>query len=159
MASRVLSGERRPRGHLLPQSLAVHAGLDHLRLSTLRVQRIAVHPQLRRRGIGQRLLEAVAAWATDRQFDLLGCAYGVDLPLLAFWQVAGFVPVRMGVRVDPASAAHSLFMLRGLSRAGRDLAWLGQRDFNAALPWSLACQSEGSGQPTGGGSAQGSRLR
>jgi tRNA(Met) cytidine acetyltransferase len=139
MALRVLSGERRPRGHLLPQSLAVHAGLDPaLRLSTLRVQRIAVHPQLRRRGIGQRLLEALAGWATDRQFDLLGCAYGVDLPLLAFWQVAGFVPVRLGVRVDPASAAHSLFMLRGLSQAGRDLALLGQRDFHAALPWSLA---------------------
>ena len=139
MVTRVLSGERRPRGHLLPQSLAVHAGLDPaLRLSTLRVQRIAVHPQLQRRGIGQRLLEAVATWATDRQFDLLGCAYGVDLHLLAFWQVAGFVPVRLGIRVDPASAAHSLFMLRGLNQAGRDLALLGRRDFQAALPWSLA---------------------
>ena len=139
MAAQVLSGERRPRGHLLPQSLAVHAGLDAvLQQSTLRIQRIAVHPRLQRRGVGQRLLEAVAGWAAAQRFDLLGCAYGVDPALLAFWRSSGFVAVRLGVRVDPASASHSLFMLRGLSPAGRDLATTGQREFLAALPWSLA---------------------
>lgn len=139
MAGRVLSGERRPRGHLLPQSLAVHAGLDQaLKLTVLRVQRIAVHPQAQRTGIGRSLLQAVAAWATDRRFDLLGCAYGVDLSLLAFWQSAGFVAARLGVRVDPASAAHSLFMLQGLSKTGRELTLHGHQDFQADLPWSLA---------------------
>lgn len=139
MAARVLSGQRRPRGHLLPQSLAVHAGLDQaLQLRVSRVQRIAVHPQAQRNGIGRRLLQAVAAWAAEGRFDLLGCAYGVDLPLLAFWHSTGMVAVRMGVRVDPASAAHSLFMLRGLSAAGRELVSRGQRDFQTNLPWSLA---------------------
>jgi len=139
MAERVLSGERRPRGHLLPQSLAVHAGLDTvLQLSTLRIQRIAVHPRLRRRGIGQQLVQALARRAAARGCDLLGTVYGLDRSLLAFWQAVGFVPVRLGVRVDQASAAHSLFMLRGLSAAGRGLVSTGQREFLAALPWSLA---------------------
>jgi tRNA(Met) cytidine acetyltransferase len=139
MAARVLSGERRPRGHLLPQSLAVHAGLDAaLTLATLRIQRIAVHPQLQRRGVGRGMLESVSAWAAAQNFDLLGCAYGADLSLLAFWHAAGFTAVRLGVRVDRASAAHSLFMLRGLSLAGRDLTSSGQRRFQADLPWSLA---------------------
>ena len=61
MAGQVLAARRRPRGHLLPQSLAVHAGLDDcLRQRVLRVQRIAVHPQRRREGVATRLLDAGA---------------------------------------------------------------------------------------------------
>jgi len=139
MSARVLSGERRPRGHLLPQSLAVHAGLDAaLRLSTLRVQRVAVHPGLRRSGVGRRLIETVAGWAAKHGFDLLGTAYGVDSPLLGFWTAVGFLPVRLGVRTDPSSAAHSLFMLRGLGAAGNDLVSTGLYRFRRDLPWSLA---------------------
>ena len=84
------------------------------------------------------MLETVSGWAATQNFDLLGCAYGVDLSLLAFWHAAGFTAVRLGVRVDRASAAHSLFMLRGLSVAGRELTSSGQRGFQADLPWSLA---------------------
>lgn len=138
MAAQILSGSRRPRGHLLPQSLAVHAGLsDCLTQRVLRVQRIAVHPRLHRQGIGTRLLEAMAVWGGRQGFDMLGCAYGAERALLMFWQVAGFVAVRLGVRVDPASAAHSLFMLRGLSVRGRELATHGAQRFLAQLPWSL----------------------
>jgi tRNA(Met) cytidine acetyltransferase len=139
MAGRVLSGQRRPRGHLLPQSLAVHAGLEAcLQQRVARVQRIAVHPRLQRRGIASRLLQGLAAWAAGQGFDLLGCAFGAEPSLLAFWRANGFVPVRLGVRVDPASAAHSLFMLRGLSARGGSLAAGGARRFLADLPWSLA---------------------
>jgi tRNA(Met) cytidine acetyltransferase len=139
MAAQILSGRRRPHGHLLPQSLAVHAGLDRiLRLRTLRIQRIAVHPELQRQGIGRRLLERAAEWAARRRYDLLGTAYGIERSLLSFWQAAGYVAVRLGVRVDPASAAHSLFMLRGLCAAGNELAASARHDFQAGLPWALA---------------------
>jgi tRNA(Met) cytidine acetyltransferase len=139
MAEQILAGRRRPRGHLLPQSLAVHAGLDPvLRLRTLRIQRIAVHPEMQRCGIGRRLVERAGEWAAEQRFDLLGSAYGVDLSLLSFWHALGFSPVRLGVRVDPASAAHSLFMLRGLSPLGSDLEASGSSDFQADLPWVLA---------------------
>lgn len=139
MAGLVLSGARRPRGHLLPQSLAVHAGLDQaLILRLLRIQRIAVHPGLQRSGLGRSLIETAADWASGQGFDALGCAYGVDPALLAFWQALGFRVARAGVRVDPASAAHSLFMLRGLGPAGSELAAEACRRFQAQLPWSLA---------------------
>ncbi len=138
MAARVLAGERRPRGHMLAQSLAVHAGLDGmLRARSLRVQRIAVHPRMQRQGIGRRLIEQTAGWAVQQGFDLLGCAYGVDPPLLRFWRATGFTAVRMGVRVDPASAAHSLFMLRGLNARGEGLLASGRSDFLRGLPWAL----------------------
>ena len=139
MAGQVLSGRRRPRGHLLPQSLAVHAGLDEvLGQRVLRVQRIAVHPQVRRQGLGRGLLEACAAWAGEHQFDLLGCAFAADALLLGFWRALHFAAARLGTRVDPASAAHSLFMLRGLSARGSKLADRARQQFLAGLPWSLA---------------------
>jgi len=139
MARQVVAAGRRPRGHLLPQSLAVHAGLDAcLQRRVLRVQRIAVHPQMRRRGIGRRLLAALADWGRARDADMLGCAFAADPTLLGFWRATGFVPVRLGVRLDPASAAHSLFMLYGLNPAGQALARHGTCRFLADLPWSLA---------------------
>ena len=138
MAGQVLAAQRRPRGHLLAQSLAVHAGLDDcLTQRVLRVQRIAVHPQRRRGGIGSRLLDAAGAWAADNAVDLLGCAFGVELPLLAFWQDAGMRAVRLGLRVDPASATHSLFMLRALSVRGEALVAVAVRRFLGDMPWAL----------------------
>ena len=138
MAAKVLDGGRRPRGHLLAQSLAVHAGLDAcLGQRVLRIQRIAVHPALRRRGIGGLLLDAVAQWGSANSADLLGCTFGIERSLLDFWQAAGFAAVRLGVRIDPASAAHSLFMLRGLGERGSTLTREAGQRFLAALPWTL----------------------
>ncbi len=138
IARQVLRGARRPRGHLLPQSLAVHAGLEScLQQRVIRVQRIAVHPQRQRHGVASRLLQRLCDWGAEHGVDLLGCAFGAELSLLEFWRANGFVPVRLGVRVDPASAAHSLFMLHGLSMQGRALAEDGLRRFIADLPWSL----------------------
>jgi tRNA(Met) cytidine acetyltransferase len=138
MVAKVLNGGRRPRGHLLAQSLAVHAGLDAcLGQRVLRIQRIAVHPALRRRGIGGLLVNAVAQWGSANSADLLGCTFGIERSLLDFWQAAGFAAVRLGVRIDPASAAHSVFMLRGLGERGRALTREAGQRFLAALPWTL----------------------
>jgi len=138
MAGEIMNGWRRPRGHLLPQSLAVHADLEEaLRRRVLRVQRIAVHPSLRRRGLGRRMLAQCTSWAAGQDVDVLGCAFGADPELLGFWRALDFVPVRLGTRIDPASAAHSLFMLRGLSKPGSALASVAHERFVAGLPWSL----------------------
>jgi tRNA(Met) cytidine acetyltransferase len=139
MSEAILLGRRRPHGHLLAQSLAVHAGLDDaLARRVLRVMRVAVHPQAQRQGIGSRLVNAAAQWAESEGLDAVGCAYGVDEPLLRFWSALGLQPMRLGVRVDPASAAHTLFMVRGLSAAGRRLVDRGSRQFRRDLPWALA---------------------
>ncbi len=138
MRDAVVHGRRRPRGHLLVQSLAVHAGLDEVLAQRVwRIQRIAVHAACRRAGLGRRLIDGLAAEARAQGDDLLGCAFGIDRPLLAFWRALGFRPQRVGLRVDPASAARSLFMLRGLSPAGLAVAEQGWRRFVAQLPWAL----------------------
>jgi len=138
MSAAILQGRRRPRGHLLPQSLAVHAGLDEaLTQRVLRVMRVAVHPEAQRQGVGSRLILAASRWAGSNALDAVGCAYGIDRPLLAFWTALGFQPLRLGLRVDPASAAHTLFMGKGLSRDGQGLVAFGARAFRRDLPWAL----------------------
>jgi tRNA(Met) cytidine acetyltransferase len=139
MARRIVDAERRPRGHLLAQSLAVHAGLDDcLTLPMLRVQRIAVHPNCRRQRIGSRLVDAASDWCGRNRVDLIGTAFGVEPGVLTFWRGAGFVPVRLGLKIDAASAARSLLMLRGISADGERLAAAGGRRFQVDLPWALA---------------------
>jgi tRNA(Met) cytidine acetyltransferase len=138
LAAAVLAGERRPRGHLLPQSLAVHGGLaEMLTRATARVQRIAVHPAARRRCIGRALLDAVADRAARSGLDLVGCAFAAEPGLLDFWLGCGFLPVRVGLRCDPAAGAPSLFLLRGLDGVSAALASEAARRFRHGLPWSL----------------------
>ena len=138
MAKQIMSGARRPRGHLLPQSLAFHAGFaECLTLRSLRIQRIAVHPARSGEGIGSRLLAGARTWAYRNAIDLLGCAFGAERRLITFWRRNGLQPVRLGVRVDAASASHSLFMLQGISNDGVELAGLAHARFLDDLPWSL----------------------
>ncbi|MGE5152952.1 MAG: GNAT family N-acetyltransferase, partial [Bdellovibrio bacteriovorus] len=69
----IFRGDRRPRGHLLPQTLSAHWGLPEApALRYLRVVRIAVHPALTRQGLGTRLLRGLALDGHRGPFDLAG---------------------------------------------------------------------------------------
>jgi tRNA(Met) cytidine acetyltransferase len=110
LAFAVWAGHRRLRGHLVAQSLASHAGLkDAPRLGYRRVQRIAVHPRARRRGVGRALLEAVEASAREQGHDVVATSFGMTPDLVAFWSACGFDAARVGLRrrrPPSASAAH-----------------------------------------------------
>ncbi|RXR92049.1 GNAT family N-acetyltransferase, partial [Staphylococcus saprophyticus] len=96
LAERVARGERRPRGHLMAQSLAAHAGSREALTGRLRrVQRIAVHPAARRRGLGRELLAREREAAGDAGIALLGASFGAEPGLLAFWRAQGFRTVRL----------------------------------------------------------------
>ncbi len=139
LAERICAGERRPRGHMLVQSLAAHAGLCNApRLRMLRVMRIAVADGWRGRGIGKQLLARAIARAREQSYDLFGTTFGVDAPLLRFWRRAGLVVLRLGHRRDAASGAHSVQMSLGLSSAGEQLVGIGSVRFQQQFPWRLA---------------------
>lgn len=119
MAQAIAAGKRRPRGHLIPQSLAAHLGLaDAARLRCARVMRIAVHPAVQRRGLGKQLLRQICRQAEADGFDLLGASFGASEDLLAFWHNEKSLPVRLGFSRDHASGAHSVMLLRALSERG-----------------------------------------
>ena len=130
LAQAIAGGKRRPRGHLIPQSLAAHLGLVHgARLRCARVMRIAVHPAAQRRGLGSLLLQRIRAQAAAEGFDLLGASFGASEDLLAFWAGEGLLPVRLGFSRDHASGSHSVMVLRALSEEGRAVCAEARRRF------------------------------
>lgn len=139
LARAVWLGQRRPRGHLIPQSLASHAGFEAAaRLHGARVLRIAVHPAAQGRGLGTRLLAALVEDAGREGMDFIGASFGASRDVVDFWQRSGLTPVRLGTRRDAASGTHSVIVLRPLSEAGSALRQAVRGRFISHLPYQLA---------------------
>ena len=120
LAEAVFAGERRLRGHLLPQTLAAHAGEPAWpRLAGRRIQRIAVHPAARRRGLGRRLVEAIVEEARGEGLDFVGVSFGAQDDLVDFWQACNLVGLHLGQHRDPASGQEALVTATGTSAAAR----------------------------------------
>ncbi len=120
LATQVMRGERRLKGHLLPQSLANHGGdAEAATLRILRVVRIAVHDHIRRQGIGHGLHEQAVQEAKRHGLDGVGTSYGASAELLPFWQAAEFATVRLGISREASSGEYAMQMLKGLTEPGR----------------------------------------
>jgi tRNA(Met) cytidine acetyltransferase len=135
MAREIWAGRRRPKGHLLAQSLAAHVGiLSAPELKALRIQRIAIHPAARRRGLGSLLLKRIRDEARLAGYDYLGTSFGASETLFDFWHGNGFRPVRLGLRAGTRSGDRSLLMLAPLSDAGERLSAQAGERFAHQLP-------------------------
>ncbi|MDR9436203.1 MAG: GNAT family N-acetyltransferase [Thiohalophilus sp.] len=122
-AEAIYRGRRRPRGHLLAQSLAFHAGVpDAARYQYGRILRIGVHPLLQRRGLGSVLLDnLIQALEREASLDAIGASFSAGAELLAFWQRAGLQPVRIGLTREHTSGQPSLLVLKPLNKAGQSV--------------------------------------
>jgi tRNA(Met) cytidine acetyltransferase len=151
-AHAIWGGYRRPRGHLLAQSLAAHLGLESAAcLRGARIMRIAVHPGTQRRGLGGRLVQAIRRHTSDAGLDYLGVSFGATRALVRFWSRNRLLPIRIGLRRGASSGAQSVIMLHPLSavgermfhdarlRFGRQLASLLAGPLNT-LDAGLACE-------------------
>ncbi|MGR5063207.1 tRNA(Met) cytidine acetyltransferase TmcA [Photobacterium sp. DNB22_13_2] len=115
LAEQIQLGTRRPRGHLLAQSLAAHLGISEAAMQRSgRILRIAVHPEFQQQGIGQQLLSSVRVWSEGR-YDFLGTSFGYVSELLHFWQQAEYQPVRLGLQKDASSGYPSLLCVQPIS--------------------------------------------
>ena len=133
------AGRRRPRGHLLPQSLLAHAGFVTAgERSYARVMRIAIHPALHRLGLGSWLLDKLVSHYRVLGVDYLGSAFSASPDLLPFWLKAGLKVLRLGLQRDAASGSHAALLLMPLqSEYHAELAQWRQR-FMSQLPALLA---------------------
>ncbi|ERS91864.1 tRNA(Met) cytidine acetyltransferase TmcA [Halomonas sp. PBN3] len=139
LAERVARGERRPRGHLMAQSLAAHAGVRAALTGRLRrVVRIAVAPERRRKGLGQALIEAELQRVREEGRDLLGASFGAEPGLIAFWRRLGFRTVRLGLTRETATGEHALMVARATGEGGERLLTTLTERFQRALPGLLA---------------------
>ena len=135
----VWEGRTRPHGHLIPESLAAHVGLEYAPIQQCaRIMRIAVHPAVQGRGLGTQLTEAIVKQARDERLDYVGSSFGATDELLAFWARARFVPVRLSVKRGATSGAHSAILLRALSDPGGILVAEARERFIALLPHQLS---------------------
>ena len=113
-------GHRRPQGHLLPQTLIAHVGIKAAAsLRYRRIIRIAVHPQLQRRGIGRALMDKIGSDATAEQIDLLGTSYGATAGLLRFWNQNRLTPLFIGSHRNASSGTYALTQMRVISKRGQ----------------------------------------
>jgi tRNA(Met) cytidine acetyltransferase len=143
-AHAIWAGYRRPRGHLLAQSLAAHVGLeDGACLCGGRIIRIAVHPVLQQRGLGSRLVQEILQFSQVNKLDYLGSSFGATTELLRFWGKNHFQPVRIGLRRSASSGAQSVIMLQPITPAGERIFDTAKARFQRQLPQLLADPLQG----------------
>jgi tRNA(Met) cytidine acetyltransferase len=133
----VMRGERRVRGHLVPQSLSFHAGCEGVtRLRCLRVMRIATHPGYLRKGIANALINFSKALVQQRQLDYLTTSFSATPDVCAFWQHCGLSLLRVGRARDGSSGGYSLIMGLPLT----DTATQFFSDCQIKLAWTMRYQ-------------------
>lgn len=144
LAEAIWAGRRRPRGHLLPQSLLAHAGCKTAGVrSYARVMRIAIHPELHRHGLGSHLLGQLEVHYRQAGIDYLGSAFSASADLLPFWRKVGLVALRIGLQRDAASGSHAALLLKALKAEHEPELALWRRRFVAQLPTLLAGELKG----------------
>ena len=136
-AESIIRGERRPHGHLLAELLGAQMGLKVApTLQVLRIQRIVVHPQFQRQGLGHALLTNLRKLFPEA--DLIGSSFGAQTELISFWQKSGMIPVRAGDKTNPISGLVSATVLQAHSDAARQVLAAAQRSFRQQFPQQLA---------------------
>ncbi|MBR9786919.1 MAG: tRNA(Met) cytidine acetyltransferase [Vibrionaceae bacterium] len=115
IVSDIQRGRRRPPGHLTPVTIINQLGMPEVgRLSTLRIMRIAVHPELQNKGIGKQMLFQLER-SLPSNVTYLSTSFGLTEELLRFWNRVGYQPIRLGTMRDAASGCYSLLMVRQLA--------------------------------------------
>ncbi len=122
LADGIVHGERRPRGHLLPQILAyqyMQAGFLKLRIG--RIVRIAVHPLLQNQGLGTHFLGKLQSYAIANDYDALGASFGESRELLSFWQKNRYKTLHLGYHRNVSSGTFSVVNLYPISHKAQKL--------------------------------------
>lgn len=137
-AHAIWTGERRPRGHLLPETLAAHYGLKEApTMNCVRLMRIAVHPAVQSMGIGSELIRNIVAEARRNGADYAGSSFGATPGLLRFWKKQGWMPVRLGMQRGSSSGEHSALLLQALNAKGTALVTRARERFLFQFPHQL----------------------
>ncbi len=141
LAAKIFIGERRPRGHLLAQTLIGHLGIENAAaMEGERIMRIVVHPEWQGRGIGQALVSSVRERAMSEGLQWCGASFGATPELLRFWGHCEMQPVYVGSRRETSSGAHSVMVLCALDEVGAELQIDAVASLQTRLPHWLAEQ-------------------
>jgi tRNA(Met) cytidine acetyltransferase len=141
LSQAVYEGKRRLKGHLLPQSLLAHVGVWSAgSLHYQRVVRVAVHPAVQQRNIGQTLLNHCVRQAAENGFDITGTSFAMTDGLISFWDKSAFEFVRLGIHRDEVSGSYSVMMLQAISTKGTMVVNAAKHRFQQHWPHLLQHQ-------------------
>ncbi|WP_339898035.1 tRNA(Met) cytidine acetyltransferase TmcA [Paraglaciecola polaris] len=116
LSKSIIQGDRRVKGHLVAQNLALHTAREEFCLTKQwRVVRIAVDQRQRRNGVASQLLSVIKDDAEARGIELLTSSFGASREILHFWFQNGFSPMKLGFKRDAASDEASLIVGKALS--------------------------------------------
>ncbi len=136
LSTLVYQGKRRPKGHLLAQTLTYHCGVEHAAtLDYARVMRIAVHPELQLQGTGTALLDFIIRNEKQNGRDAVGSSFGMNKPLLDFWRKSKFNVVRIGFTREQTSGEHAAIILLPLTEQGEKINQEAHARFLGQLPF------------------------
>ena len=108
LAQQIATGERRPKGHLSAQRLALLAADASLAtLNYWRINRIAVSPAQQGKGYGSFLLSEIKKLTNQHAVDAMTTSYGTTTALDSFWTNNGFNIVDKGRKPNKASGQTS----------------------------------------------------
>jgi len=135
---KIMPQDERVHGHLVPQLLVHHYAVsDFMMLSSWRIMRIAVHPQLQRQGIGEQMIKHLKQAAAQQKVDYLSSSFGASKELLPFWFKQNFTPIHVGVKRDKASGSHNVVVYQSTSAMAQQALACIQRAFQAQFPHVL----------------------
>jgi len=121
LTEQVISGERRPQGHLMAQTLAqLSFNSDFLTHLSARVVRIAIDPSSHNCGLGKALLSYSESQVKE-QCTWFGASFGATAQLLKFWQSLGFNAVKLGYQRDKSTAEHATLVVKSLNAPQQSL--------------------------------------
>lgn len=122
LVKQVWLGTRRPKGNLVAQSLAAHAGeLVAAQLKSLRINRIAIHSDARRQGIGNALIVNQIELAKQQGCDFVSVSFAYQPAIFNFWQRCGFQLVHIGTHQEASSGSYAAMAIYAISSLGKRL--------------------------------------
>ncbi|MDH5693144.1 MAG: GNAT family N-acetyltransferase, partial [Gammaproteobacteria bacterium] len=128
LADEIYTAKRRIKGHILAQSLTAQCAVKNsAKLFYSRIIRIAVHPELKRKGVGSKLLNQIEEASS---VDVLGASFGASTELVQFWLANGYLPVRLGFSKESSSGAHAALVIKAKSHLGQQVLNLAYNRFN-----------------------------
>ncbi|EPE37948.1 GNAT family N-acetyltransferase [Candidatus Photodesmus anomalopis] len=134
LIKKIQLGEYRPKGKLVSSILAKDIGISEAaRQKSLRIMRIAVHPNYQRLGIGSKAIQILYKQTT---VNYISTSFGATSELIRFWLRNKFVPIKISSKIDKVSGCYSLIMVRA-----ENSPWLGEaRDFfKCSIDYFLTC--------------------
>ncbi|WP_243834642.1 tRNA(Met) cytidine acetyltransferase TmcA [Psychromonas algarum] len=141
ISQQIYQGQRRPKGHLIAQSLTFHSGFKLAATqSYARIQRIAIQPLLQKKLLGSQLLDWIINWAKAKEFDHISASFAGSDYLLRFWLRHQLQILRIGTRKDKSSGEHSFMVNLPLSLQGKELHHQIQTDFKKQVKIQLSRQ-------------------